>query len=116
MNEEVMFITAPDLLDYLRYTYDPTANASFDQRFQAVKNVPILILDDLGVENATPWAKEKLFQLLDYRYVTRKPTVITTARDIEKIDDRMRSRLLDDRRCAMFAITSESYVIRRKRK
>jgi DNA replication protein DnaC len=116
MNEEVMFITAPDLLDYLRYTYDPTANASFDQRFQAVKNVPILILDDLGVENATAWAKEKLFQLLDYRYVTRKPTVITTARDIEKIDDRMRSRLLDDRRCAMFAITSESYVIRRKRK
>jgi DNA replication protein DnaC len=114
--EEVMFITVPDLMDYLRLTYSPNAPASFGQRFDAVKNVPLLVIDDLGTENATAWAREKLFQVLDYRYVTRLPTVITTAKELPQLDERIRTRLLDDRRCATFAITAESYVMRRRRK
>ncbi len=79
LRTKVMFVTVPDLLDHLRLTYSPDASVSFDQQFQMVRNAPLLILDDLGTENATSWAKEKLFQILDYRYVTGLPTVITTA-------------------------------------
>ncbi len=116
LGEEVMFLTVPDLLDYLRVTYSPTASTSFDRRFAAVRNVPLLILDDLGTENATPWAKEKLFQVLDYRYITRLPTVITSALELETMAPRIRSRLLDDRICTLLAITAESYAERRKRR
>lgn len=111
---QVMFLTVPDLLDYLRVAYNPGANMSFDKRFQSVRNVPLLILDDLGTENATPWAKEKLFQILDYRYVAQLPTVITTSRTIEALDERISTRLMDDRRCAIFAITGRSYTLRRR--
>jgi DNA replication protein DnaC len=114
--EEVMLLTVPDLLDYLRMTYSPNAPVTFDQRFQAVRNVPFLVLDDLGTEGDKPWAKEKLFQIIDYRYVTQRPTVITTAKEIDTIDERIRSRLLDTRRCAIFAITVRSYALRQHKK
>ena len=39
----------------------------------------LLVLDDLGTESASPWAQEKLYQLFNYRYNARLPTVITTA-------------------------------------
>jgi DNA replication protein DnaC len=112
----VVFVTVPDLLDHLRLTYSPGAPASFDQRFHLVRNAPLLILDDLGTENATPWAKEKLFQIIDYRYVANLPTVITTALSIESMDARIRSRLLDRRRCMIFVITGPDYPSRISRK
>ncbi len=115
-NTKIMFITVPDLMDYLRVTYDPDVGSSFDQRFQAVRQTELLVLDDLGTENATSWAKEKLFQILDYRYVARLPTIITTARQIDDLNDRVSSRILDDRRSRIFAITAPSYAVRRRRK
>jgi DNA replication protein DnaC len=112
----VMFITTPDLLDYLRVTYNPGSNVNFDQRFQAVRNAPLLVLDDLGVESASPWAREKLFQIIDHRYVTQLPTIITTAKEIEDINARIISRILDERRCTIFAITGPGYAVRQKRR
>lgn len=115
-NTKIMFITVPDLMDYLRVAFDPSAGTSFDQRFQAVRQTELLVLDDLGTENATSWAQEKLFQVLDYRYVSRLPTIITTAKELDKINERISSRILDDRRCKIFAITAPSYATRRRRK
>jgi DNA replication protein DnaC len=60
-----------------------------------VRDVGVLILDDLGTENTTPWASEKLFQIINHRYNYRLPTVITSNRDPAKIDPRIYSRLAD---------------------
>jgi DNA replication protein DnaC len=113
---EVMFVTAPDLLDYLRLTFNPNAPVTFDQRFQMVRNAPFLVLDDLGTEGTSSWAKEKLFQIIDYRYLTRRPTVITTSKRIEEMDARVGSRLIDKRRCMIYAITAPGYATRINRK
>jgi DNA replication protein DnaC len=113
---DVMFVTTPDLLDYLRLTFNPNAPVSFDQRFQMVRNAPFLVLDDLGTEGSSSWAKEKLFQIIDHRYITRRPTVITTGKRIDDLDARIRSRLIDKRRCMIFAITAPDYPTRINRK
>ena len=63
-----MFIVVPDLLDHLRATFSPTSGATLDRVFEQVRTAPLLILDDLGTESATPWAREKLFQLFNHRY------------------------------------------------
>ncbi|HEX2907301.1 MAG TPA: ATP-binding protein [Phototrophicaceae bacterium] len=112
---EVMFVTVPDLLDYLRVAYNPGAPVSFDHRFQQVRTAAFLVLDDLGTENSSAWAKEKLFQIMDYRYIARLPTVMTTAKRLEEIDGRVRSRLIDDRRCTMVGMTAPGYPVRMKR-
>jgi DNA replication protein DnaC len=94
--DAVLFITSPDLLDYLRSSYAPNAESGYDEMFDRLRNAPVLILDDLGVENPSGWAQEKLFQLLNHRYSRLLPTVITTNADIDLLDPRIRSRLMDE--------------------
>lgn len=91
----VMFAVVPDLLDHLRSTFDPSKGVSYDKRFNQFRDASLLVLDDLGTENATPWAKEKLFQIINHRYNERAATVITTNRPFDEIDERVVSRMLD---------------------
>lgn len=94
-HEPVLFVLVPDLLDHLRATFAPSSPVRYDERFESVRSTPFLILDDLGVQTATPWAQEKLFQLLNYRYNAQLPTVITMNRELEEVEPRLRSRLAD---------------------
>ncbi len=113
---EVVFLTVPDLLDYLRVTFDPNVSTSFDQRFQAMRNAPFLVLDDFNSKNTSAWSKEKLFQILDYRHISRLPTVITiSAKNIESLDQRIESRFMDRRCCMIFSIISPDYPSRMAR-
>ncbi|NPV67291.1 MAG: ATP-binding protein [Anaerolineae bacterium] len=107
--ESVVFVTVPDLLDHLRATFSPSSTVSYDRLFQDVRNAGLLVLDDLGVENASPWAREKLFQIIDYRYRARLATVITMSRPLDEIDERLASRIGDPSRGVVFAITATSY-------
>ncbi|MEJ2555889.1 MAG: ATP-binding protein, partial [Anaerolineae bacterium] len=61
-----LFVVVPDLLDHLRSTYSPQS--------------PV---------------QEKLFQIFNYRYNARLPTVVTSNQELELIDIRIRSRLAD---------------------
>jgi DNA replication protein DnaC len=100
----------PDLLDHLRATFSPSSNVSYDHRFDEIRTAPLLILDDLGAQSTSPWAKEKLHQLFNYRYNAELPTVLTVAVDmLESIDERLRVRLLDERICTICAITAPAY-------
>jgi DNA replication protein DnaC len=112
--EPVLFVVVPDFLDYLRAAFNPTANARMDKRFDEVKFAPLLVLDDLGTESATGWAREKLYQLFNYRYNARLATVITTALPVEEIDGRLATRLLDGVRSTFFVIEAPSYRGRTK--
>jgi len=74
-----------------------------------VRTTPLLILDDLSTQSATPWAREKLYQILNYRYNAELPTVITTSSTLEEIDARIRSRMLDERVCRLYKIIVPAY-------
>ena len=107
--EPVLFVVVPDLLDHLRASFNPTSSVRLDKRFDEVKTSPLLVLDDLGTESATSWAREKLYQLFNYRYNARLATVITTATPVEQLDPRLASRMLDGQRCTFFVIEAPSY-------
>jgi DNA replication protein DnaC len=94
-NPYVLFAVVPDLLDHLRATFDPTRGVAYDERFDRIRSATLLVLDDLGTENTTPWAREKLYQLFNHRYNERLPTIITSNQEHKLIDERVLSRLLD---------------------
>jgi DNA replication protein DnaC len=102
-----MFMTVQDLLDHLRSTFNPNSQVSYDKLFDDIRSVSLLILDDLGAQSSTPWAKEKLYQILNHRYIAELPTVITTSMMVEDIDERIRSRIL--RMCRPFVLTVPPY-------
>ena len=92
-NQTVFFIVAADLLDHLRAAYSPDSPVSYDELFEQVRNVPVLVLDDLSLANATPWAQEKLFQVINHRYNNALPTVVTVRGPLQRLDDGLRTRL-----------------------
>ncbi|MDH7489855.1 MAG: ATP-binding protein [Anaerolineae bacterium] len=107
--EPVVFVVVPDLLDHLRATFSPLSPVSYDRRLEEVKMAQFLVLDDLGTESATPWAREKLYQICNYRYLARLPTVFTTSQEIDKLDPRLRIRMLDATRCTIINILAPAY-------
>ena len=124
-NHELVFMACADLLDYLRLAFDPNSNEHFDKRFSKITAAPILILDDLSLASATPWAAEKLFQIIDYRFIRELPTVITSAQ-LPMVESpasggfsaqtayRINSRIFDPRFDKPFAITAPPYFERQK--
>jgi len=105
-----LFVVVPDLLDHLRAAFAPNSGLSLDKRFNEIRNAQLLILDDLGTQSATPWAREKLYQLFNYRYNAELPTVVTSSAHPEELDQRLRSRLSDTRLCRMIFISAPGFT------
>lgn len=109
LGQPPMFISVSNLLDHLRATFSTNSPVSLDRRFEEIRSSPLLILDALGEQSPTPWANEKLFQLIDYRHLNKLPTIITTAKYLNEVDERIYSRIMDARLCAICAIKAPGY-------
>ena len=110
--EPSYFENMPELLDYLRAGYDVQSGEDFERRLTRVKEAPVLVLDDLGAEAGrhvsfdVSWAQDKVCQILDHRLVEQRPTVVTTNLPLDKLPQRIASRLQDRRAARVIAITT----------
>ena len=85
------YANVPDKLADLKDGFrDDTA----EQRFNRYRDVALLVLDDVGAENATAWAREQLFRLIEHRSVNLMETVITTNLKPTALPPRLADRLL----------------------
>lgn len=107
--DAALFAFVPDLLDYLRFTFSPQSPVTYDQFFEEIRTSPLLILDDLGSQSSTPWAEEKLYQIIVYRQEARLPTVITVRGFIEDLPEAVQSRLKDVNLVTLVPITAPDY-------
>jgi DNA replication protein DnaC len=68
---------------------------------------------DFGESTTTPWAREKLYQVINYRYNARLATVITTRYSLgeilEQIEGSISSRLVDIQISTPFNINVPDY-------
>ena len=58
-----------------------------NEYIEALTNVSVLILDDLGIERDTSYAKEQVYNIVNSRYLKQKPTIFTTNLPYEKIQN-----------------------------
>lgn len=93
---DVFFAVVPDLLDRLRASFDRDRESAahddpgitgkgYDELFGEVRNAELLVLDDLDAHTVSDWAREKLFQIANYRASARLPTVITSALSVDEL-------------------------------
>lgn len=106
--QPAFYIGVADLLDHLRSTFSPSSDITYDELFEHVKNSALLVLDDLCIGSTTPWAREKLEQLLNHRFNARLATVITTDIPLEKLDERLRGHLNDGEFCQVCVVEQKS--------
>lgn len=74
----VIFKTGSDLLADIKRTFDSNTEISEYQVLDVYKKVDLLIIDDLGKEQCTDWNVSTLYNILNDRYESMRPTIITT--------------------------------------
>ena len=84
-----------------------------DRAMELVTTVPLLILDDVGAERDTPFAREQLCAVIETRSESQLPLIVTTNYSVEKMktsSDPAMQRIFDrlDALCVRIAVTGES--------
>ncbi|MGA4519173.1 ATP-binding protein [Solibacillus silvestris] len=74
-NPMAYFVSYATLMDELRYSKD---DDELGQVMERVKNVPLLIMDDVGSGTTSPFTNEQTFILLNHRYNNSLSTIFTT--------------------------------------
>ncbi len=88
-----LFVHVPDLMDHLRASFGPTSEITYSELFDRVRSTPLLILDDIGATGSSPWALQKLQQIVNHRFNEELPTVFTTAVEMRSLDSYLRARI-----------------------
>ena len=101
-----LFFVVPALLDLLRSGYRA---GDYAELLELCLACELLILDDLGAEQETDWAAEKLFVILNHRYQTELPTLIVTNCRLTDLDARLYDRLSEDGFVKRVGVIAPSY-------
>lgn len=93
----VIFISVPKLLRKIKSTFDKDSDINEDEMLRYLEETDLLVLDDLGAENATHWSYQVIFDIVDSRQ--GKNTIYTTNYMpddlIEKLGERNFSRVVN---------------------
>lgn len=88
--DPVVFTTASGLVRDLRQ-HQLDDNDHFDRYARA----RLLLLDDLGAETLTEWAAERLLMVVDARYTTGRPILVTSNWSPDQLLPRVGERIWD---------------------
>ena len=73
----------PDFLQNLKSSF----SSDFGEKMEHTKKVPLLLLDDIGAENVTPWSRDEILgPILQYRMENNLPTFFTSNLTIEELE------------------------------
>ena len=87
-NIKSAFVYYPEFLRSLKASF----NTDYEERFNYIKKVPLLLLDDIGAENSTSWARDEVLgPILQYRMENHLPTFFTSNLTIEELEKNLSS-------------------------
>lgn len=81
------FLNVPLFLERLRSQMRYSDGEAAQLFAYCLDRASVVVLDDLGKERATDWASEKLYVLIESRYSACKPTIATSNRTLDELDD-----------------------------
>ncbi|MDA8087034.1 MAG: ATP-binding protein [Nitrospiraceae bacterium] len=106
-----LFKTLPDLFTQVYQSIGQENGIKESEIISILVTVDVLFLDDLGTEKATDFKQEFLFKVINGRYLSNKPTIITTNYDVNglqaRIGDKITSRLIE--KCIISHNTAADY-------
>jgi len=72
---KVLFSSVPDLIQSIRSSFD---KGKTDELLEEIRDVEVLVMDDLGVEKVTDWVSEQMFSIVNHRLNKGLQTIITS--------------------------------------
>ena len=76
--------------DFFREMKSAIADQTVDEKLQALKEIPVLIFDDIGAESITAWARDEVLgTILQYRMMEKLPTLYTSNYNYDQLEDHL---------------------------
>ncbi|HEX6904955.1 MAG TPA: ATP-binding protein [Thermoanaerobaculia bacterium] len=72
------FVEFTSLIHQIQSTFDPDSPESKRQILDPLADAELLVLDELGAQQPTPWVRDLLYLIINTRYTRRLPTLFTT--------------------------------------
>lgn len=77
-------IYVPEFLRVLKSSF----GEDFEEKYDYIKKVPLLLLDDIGAEYLTPWARDEILgTILQYRMDEELPTFFTSNLNLKQLEE-----------------------------
>jgi len=72
------FVEFTTLIHQIQATFDASSAESKRQILDPLADAELLVLDELGAQQPTPWVRDILYLIINTRYTRRLPTLFTT--------------------------------------
>ena len=83
-NIKSAIIYVPEFLRVLKSSF----GVDFEEKYDYIKRVPLLLLDDIGAEYLTPWARDEILgTILQYRMDEDLPTFFTSNLNLKQLEE-----------------------------
>jgi DNA replication protein DnaC len=82
------YLDFSSFLAEIRATFDPDSSESKQKLLDPVLRVDVLLFDELGASQTTPFVRDILYLVINGRYLSRKPTLFTsnfTPREVKQV-------------------------------
>ena len=95
---QAKFATTIQILDQIKATLGGISkNEESEQKLiHDIVSVPVLVIDDIGVEAVKDWINERFYNILNGRMIEKRVTIFTSNCKIEELnfDDRITNRIV----------------------
>lgn len=75
------------MTNFARILNDLDGSRSRNEYISGLCRYPLLIIDDFGMERGTEYALEQVYNVIDSRYRSRRPLIVTTNLSIEELQN-----------------------------
>ncbi len=76
--------------DFVREVKESLGDNTYSEKLTLLKEVPVLILDDIGAENLTPWIRDEVLgAILHHRVNHQLPTLYTSNYSLEELEEHL---------------------------
>ena len=89
------YVSALDIPDLVRNERFEDTDGAEGGTFASLLDAPLLVVDDLGAQQANNWIDSKVDQLLTHRFNGRLPTVVVLAKPMSEMPERIALKLDD---------------------
>lgn len=78
-----MVTNVPSLVSAMSQDYERSKRRVLDN----IAAVDLLVLDDIGTERSTEFMHEKLYEIIDARYLSKRPLIVTTNLTFKELEN-----------------------------
>lgn len=89
-----LYYNMVDLFSEIRETYSDSNDATERNLIEELLAPDLLVLDDLGAETTAKWVNDRLYLIINRRYESCKPLVVTTNLGLDELAGKLGERIV----------------------